>query len=48
MIFSGYFGSMLRRVERPVSLELVRFRRREQVNRLRKFLGGNRAAKAQS
>jgi poly-beta-1,6-N-acetyl-D-glucosamine synthase len=46
MIFSGYFGSLLRRVERPVSRELVRFRRREQAGRLWKFLGGNRAAKA--
>ena len=45
MIFAGYFGSMLRRVERPVSDELVKFRQREQMKRLRKFLGLERAAK---
>jgi glycosyltransferase involved in cell wall biosynthesis len=38
MIFTGYFWSMVRRVERPVSLELVKFRRREQIARLKRFL----------
>ena len=36
-IFSGYFWCMLRGVERPVSAELMQFRRREQWGRLRKF-----------
>jgi glycosyltransferase involved in cell wall biosynthesis len=31
---AGYFWSMLRRVKRPVSLEFVRFTRREQMQRL--------------
>jgi len=48
MIFAGYFTSMLRRVERPVSDELVRFRRREQMKRLRRFFGGTGAAQARS
>lgn len=41
MIFAGYFWSMLRRVDRPVSLELVQFRRREQMARLARFLSRN-------
>lgn len=40
MIFCGYFLAALRRAERPVSVELIRFRRREQMNRLRLFLTG--------
>lgn len=36
-IFSGYFWCMLRGVERPISAELVQFRRREQWQRLRRF-----------
>jgi hypothetical protein len=39
MIFAGYFWSMVRRIERPVSLELIRFRRREQIGRLTRFFG---------
>ena len=45
MIFVGYFFSALRRVPRPVPAGLVAFRRREQMNRLRRFLrlsGANR------
>jgi poly-beta-1,6-N-acetyl-D-glucosamine synthase len=38
MIFAGYFWSAICRVERPVSSELVRFRRREQMTRLKRFL----------
>lgn len=38
MIFAGYFWSMLSGVKRPVSPELVRFRRGEQMARLAKFL----------
>jgi len=42
MLLSGYISASVHRVERPVSHELVRFRRREQMRRLRKFLTGNR------
>ena len=35
---AGYFWSMARRMERPVSPELVEFRRREQMLRLKRFL----------
>ena len=35
---AGYFWSMARRIERPVSPELVEFRRREQMLRLKRFL----------
>jgi biofilm PGA synthesis N-glycosyltransferase PgaC len=37
---SGYAWSLIRRVETPVSRELVAFARREQMRRLRRFLGG--------
>jgi glycosyltransferase involved in cell wall biosynthesis len=40
MIFAGYFCSLVQRIERPVSTELVRFRRREQMQRLRSFFTG--------
>lgn len=38
MIFWGYFWSAIRRTPRSVSDELVTFRRREQMQRLRRFL----------
>jgi biofilm PGA synthesis N-glycosyltransferase PgaC len=38
-IAAGYFWAFVRRVERPVSQELVAFHRREQMQRLRRFLG---------
>lgn len=38
MIASGYVLAKVRRVKRPVSRELVAFRRREQMQRLRKFV----------
>jgi poly-beta-1,6-N-acetyl-D-glucosamine synthase len=38
VLLSGYVWSMLRRTERPVSSEFVRFRRREQLLRLRRFI----------
>ncbi len=38
---SGYTWSMLRRVARPVSNDLVMFTRREQMQRLSRFLVGN-------
>jgi biofilm PGA synthesis N-glycosyltransferase PgaC len=37
---AGYFWSLLRRVERPIPREMVEFRRREQMARLRKFFTG--------
>jgi glycosyl transferase family 2 len=40
---AGYFWSMARRVERPVSPELVEFRRREQMQRLKQFLASRAA-----
>ncbi len=48
LLFGGYFWSMVRRVDRPVSKDLVQFRRKEQMNRLTAFfrklpaLGGAR------
>jgi poly-beta-1,6-N-acetyl-D-glucosamine synthase len=41
MLGAGYFWAMLRQVKRPVSDELVAFRRREQRGRLGKFLSGS-------
>jgi glycosyltransferase involved in cell wall biosynthesis len=40
MLATGYLWAMIRRIERPISPELVSFRRREQMHRLRKFLTG--------
>lgn len=39
----GYACSMLRGLQRPVSAELVAFQRREQMERLRRFLTGRKA-----
>jgi biofilm PGA synthesis N-glycosyltransferase PgaC len=41
MQLSGYFWSIIRRAERPVSREFVTFVRREQMRRLRRILIGN-------
>jgi poly-beta-1,6-N-acetyl-D-glucosamine synthase len=38
LVLAGYLGALARRVERPVSPELVRFHRREQMQRLRRAL----------
>jgi hypothetical protein len=46
MMLAGYGWAMLRRAERPVSRELVEFRRREQMQRLRKFLARHRTPAA--
>jgi hypothetical protein len=35
----GYCAAALQRIERPVSLELMRFHRREQMAKLRLILG---------
>jgi len=37
---AGYFWSLVRRLERPIPREMVAFRRREQMRRLREFLTG--------
>jgi glycosyltransferase involved in cell wall biosynthesis len=37
---AGYASAMLRRVERPIPREIVAFRRREQMQRLRKIIKG--------
>ncbi len=38
MLLAGYLWSMARRVKRPVSPELVQFRQREQMQRLKKLI----------
>jgi len=40
VLFSGYLWGFLTRAKRPISDEMVRFRRGEQMQRLRAFLGG--------
>lgn len=44
MLLAGYLWSLLRRVARPVSSELVQFRRREQMARLKKYFMRNRVS----
>jgi hypothetical protein len=39
-LLAGYVSASLKRVDRPVSRELIAFRRREQMQRLRQFLAG--------
>ena len=46
MVASGYGWAALRRVQRPVSPELVAFQRGEQIERLRKFIFGNKRTPA--
>lgn len=41
---SGYTWSIIRRLDRPVSKELVKFHRREQMQRLKRFLTGNKSS----
>ncbi|HSS96280.1 MAG TPA: glycosyltransferase family 2 protein [Terriglobales bacterium] len=38
-LLTGYAWAALRRIERPISPQLMRFRRREQIKKLRKLLG---------
>ena len=40
-LFSGYAWALIKRVEKPVSQELVVFRRKEQRHRLKEFLSKN-------
>ncbi len=45
MTAAGYFWALVRRVDRPVSREMVAFCRREQMQRLKAFvIGGTRAS----
>lgn len=47
MLGAGYLWSLVRRLDRPVSSELVAFQRREQMLRLRAILFGTRTADRQ-
>jgi len=42
LLGAGYVWALVRRVDRPMSGELIAFRRREQMQRLRKLITGNR------
>lgn len=44
LLGTGYFWALIRRDHRPVSAELIAFRRREQMTRLKNLLKGNRAS----
>ena len=48
LLLVGYVSAAARRAERPVSHELVEFRRREQMQRLRKFLVSMTVARSRS
>ena len=48
LLLSGYVWALLHRAERPVSSELVAFRRREQMGRLRKLLTGKQDSRQPS
>jgi len=37
LLFAGYIWSMIKRIDRPASEELIRFRRKEQMGRLKKI-----------
>jgi poly-beta-1,6-N-acetyl-D-glucosamine synthase len=45
-IVAGYFSAWVRRLARPISSEMVAFRRREQMQRLRRFLAGPKGPEA--
>ena len=38
LMFSGFISGYLRKVQRPISVELMAFRRKEQMQRLKKYL----------
>jgi poly-beta-1,6-N-acetyl-D-glucosamine synthase len=44
VLAAGYVCAMVRHQEKPISGEMVAFRRREQMQRLRRFLTGNSAS----
>ncbi len=48
MLLAGYVISGIRRAERPVSKELIEFRRREQMVRLKKLLTGGKSPQPHS
>jgi biofilm PGA synthesis N-glycosyltransferase PgaC len=48
MVVSGYLWAAIRRDERPVSEELVKFYRHEQMRRLGRFLTRNRAPRSEN
>jgi poly-beta-1,6-N-acetyl-D-glucosamine synthase len=48
MLLAGYVIAGIRHDERPVSKELVEFRRREQMARLKKFLTGGKSPQSHS
>jgi biofilm PGA synthesis N-glycosyltransferase PgaC len=48
LLLSGYLWSLLQHPERPVSRELVAFRRHEQMSRLRGILFGFKASRSQA
>ena len=43
-LLAGYTSAAARRADRPVARELVQFRRREQMHRLKDFFAGKTAA----
>jgi glycosyltransferase involved in cell wall biosynthesis len=45
---AGYLWALVQRKERPIPVEMVAFRRREEMQRLKKFLSRNRPASTQS
>jgi len=45
---TGYFWALLRRVERPVSRDLIDFHRREQMQRLKKVFTGSSLPSAET
>jgi biofilm PGA synthesis N-glycosyltransferase PgaC len=47
LLGTGYVWAFIRHEQRPVSPELIAFRRREQMIRLKKFLTGNRSHPSQ-
>ena len=48
LLLSGYLYALVRQAERPVSHELLVFRRREQMERLRKVLTGSKITEHQA
>jgi len=46
VLFAGYVAAAVRGEQRPVSRDLVEFRRREQMRRLRKFITGRTRAQS--
>jgi poly-beta-1,6-N-acetyl-D-glucosamine synthase len=47
-LLAGYCWAWLERLERPISAELIAFRRAEEIHRLQKFVGGPKVSGAAS